>query len=314
MEKIALALLLFILIATPIIQGVKTKNWWLNHRPLHEQAIFWAAINWSVGLALLLGFNVWREHQLQLDSTGYANFLEISKLPIGILGGGLALTAFITSLHRSIQTAKQIDDSSQQNIEKNYERILEAAKDCLEKSYELLNENGKIKTDELSWKNSAAFIAEFNLKKSKIKSKPMIEQLEVWEDYWRVKFEDLIKTLGHSISPYSIKTEPGIVFFIMTFSTWRKNREEIKSQPIDKDLINEYIKKIDIAEEVKRYLTYHKEKIKIHSLYMLISTPIQMPDPNKQFEDAVNGPASDDPAVRAEQERRGLVLTENSKR
>lgn len=70
---------------------------------------------WPTSAFLLFGSEVWFNFVPTTTEAGYEKFLQISKLPLGILASGLAAAAFIASIHRSIQTAKQIEETQVKN-------------------------------------------------------------------------------------------------------------------------------------------------------------------------------------------------------
>lgn len=86
----------------------------LDHQPLNKQWLFWLAIGVpaAVSLALMI---VWFKHTVDFSPSGYSYFFENSKLPFGILAAGVAAAAFVASIHRSIQTAKQIEETQAKN-------------------------------------------------------------------------------------------------------------------------------------------------------------------------------------------------------
>lgn len=105
----------FLLFVYPLGTAYITGNRWLNHKALHKQPVFWVAVMWPTSAFLLFGSEVWFSYELSTTEAGYAKFLDISKLPLGILASGLAAAAFVASIHRSIQTAKQIEEAKVKN-------------------------------------------------------------------------------------------------------------------------------------------------------------------------------------------------------
>ncbi|QIP55412.1 hypothetical protein [Hafnia alvei] len=51
-----------------------------------------------------------------LSSSGYQKFLELFKLPIGILSLSIPLVAIVAHIHRTIQTSVQINETKKKNI------------------------------------------------------------------------------------------------------------------------------------------------------------------------------------------------------
>lgn len=91
-------------------------NWLaLDHRSLGHQPLFWLAIFLPVTLFIVFGCISWIGSNPQWNYKGFNRFIEISKLPLGLLALALPFTALVTSWHRSIQTAKQIEETQVKN-------------------------------------------------------------------------------------------------------------------------------------------------------------------------------------------------------
>ncbi|MCG7584581.1 hypothetical protein [Photobacterium sp. OFAV2-7] len=87
----------------------------LGHQPL-----FWLAILAPIGIALGLGIPVWLDYRLAFTSEAYQTFLIISKLPIGISSLAIPLGILVGRLHGTNQTARQIENTQQDNKTKLY--------------------------------------------------------------------------------------------------------------------------------------------------------------------------------------------------
>lgn len=87
----------------------------LDHRSLGHQRLFWVAITLPAILFLYFGWFYWRDLDFQWNTEGFSNFITISKFPLTLLALILPFTALVTSWHRSIQTAKQIDEAQVKN-------------------------------------------------------------------------------------------------------------------------------------------------------------------------------------------------------
>lgn len=87
----------------------------LDHRSLGHQPLFWVAIFLPVTLFLFFGCLSWIGSSPQWNYEGFNHFIDRSKLPLGLLALALPFTALVTSWHRSIQTAKQIEDTQVKN-------------------------------------------------------------------------------------------------------------------------------------------------------------------------------------------------------
>lgn len=76
-----------------------------------------------------------------------------------------------------------------------------------------------------------------------------------------------------------------------------------------KDALLEKMSKLYEAQKIVSDQQQHiiDQLVKAQGVHLMVAAKADYPDPKKAFEDAVNGPPSDDSAVRAEQERRGLA-------
>lgn len=63
--------------------------------------------------------------QISLDYNGFNNFVEIFKVPLGILAIIITFIAFLATAHRSAQTKEQILSSNRQNVFSNYYKHIE---------------------------------------------------------------------------------------------------------------------------------------------------------------------------------------------
>ena len=83
----------------------------LNDNNLFKQPLFIASILLPFQYFILFGCWVWRDHSLQLTTDGFANFLNISKLPLLLLASSVPLASIVNNIHRTIQTASQIQSA-----------------------------------------------------------------------------------------------------------------------------------------------------------------------------------------------------------
>jgi len=91
-------------------------------RELVELKTFWASIVFPISISLIVGFVIRAHTPLQWDfsSQGTNLFLEIFKVPLGILALIFPSVALVASNHRSRQTARLISLQSLQNIFVNH--------------------------------------------------------------------------------------------------------------------------------------------------------------------------------------------------
>ena len=93
----------------------KKKAFHMNAEPLTHQHLFWAAIIIPLSLFIVFGVICWYEHSIRIDSTGFNNFLSISKLPLALLSLSLPFGVVVNNIHRTIQTDKQIKEAERKN-------------------------------------------------------------------------------------------------------------------------------------------------------------------------------------------------------
>lgn len=94
----------------------KFLNWLaLDHRSLGHQRLFWVAIFLPIFLFAYFGWFYWKGLDFQWNSEGFSHFIAVSKFPLTLLALILPFTALVTSWHRSIQTAKQIEETQVKN-------------------------------------------------------------------------------------------------------------------------------------------------------------------------------------------------------
>ncbi len=103
-----------------LIYLFKIKAFTMNAKPLTHQPLFRAAIIIPIVSFFLLGAITWKGHSLQIDSEGFNNFLDISKLPLAALSLSLPLGVIVNNIHRTIQTNKQIEEAERKNILDRY--------------------------------------------------------------------------------------------------------------------------------------------------------------------------------------------------
>ncbi|WBF43972.1 hypothetical protein [Serratia rubidaea] len=87
----------------------------LDERKLSEQWMFWLSILTPLFLSILLSIPLWLQTKIKLSAEGYDNFLQTFKLPIGVLSLSIPLVAIVAHIHRTIQTAEQIQTTRKKN-------------------------------------------------------------------------------------------------------------------------------------------------------------------------------------------------------
>ncbi len=110
-----IGIVLVLLIIHPFILKKYTKNTLsLNTDRLHLQYFFQIALFIPFITSMFLMFWVGHKYPPRWDSIGFNFFLDIQKLPLGILALSPILGAFVVYAHRSLQTEKQIKTAEKQ--------------------------------------------------------------------------------------------------------------------------------------------------------------------------------------------------------
>ncbi|MGF6103688.1 hypothetical protein [Enterobacter sp. A4] len=107
--------LYLIVIFIYLIYLVKINAFKMNAEPITHQPLFTAAIALPLISFFSFGIISWSSHSLQLDSDGFNNFLNISKLPLALLSLSLPFGVVVNNIHRTIQTDKQIKEAEKKN-------------------------------------------------------------------------------------------------------------------------------------------------------------------------------------------------------
>lgn len=81
---------------------------------LAKQMLFWVVILTPVAYFVEFGIIAWEGYDLSLNKAGFDEFINSSKLPLGLLSLSIPLTALVAKLHSTSQTAKQIGLATRQ--------------------------------------------------------------------------------------------------------------------------------------------------------------------------------------------------------
>ena len=116
---------------------------------LMSTRLFWASVSVPVFASLLLIAKAtdWESAKLSFSSDSFNAFIDSFKLPIAIASLAIPLAALVASQHRSIQAAKQIAITSNQNAFNNY---IEHRK-LFEDFYDRLPNKNKDLVDKNKW-------------------------------------------------------------------------------------------------------------------------------------------------------------------
>lgn len=111
-------------------------NGWLKltHKNLLKQPLFIASVALPFYMFIIYGIWAWKDHNINLTSDGFNNFLEISRLPLIILASSVPLAAIVSNIHRTIQTEAQINSSE---IKNSIDRHLSHEKNFVDKIKEM---------------------------------------------------------------------------------------------------------------------------------------------------------------------------------
>lgn len=122
---IVLPVLLVAVIVGPILRWViyqetnKRESWGnliaLNpDYGLAKQTLFWIAILAPILYFFAFGLLAWHGYELSLTTQGFGEFIQSSKLPLGLASLSIPITALVAKLHSTAQTARQIGLASRQ--------------------------------------------------------------------------------------------------------------------------------------------------------------------------------------------------------
>lgn len=87
----------------------------MDSKPLTEQYLFWASLRVPIISFIWFGCFAWSNTDLSMDAEGYNNFLNASKLPLGLLSLSIPFAVIVNNIHRTIQTDKQIKEAEKKN-------------------------------------------------------------------------------------------------------------------------------------------------------------------------------------------------------
>ncbi|MEI7087960.1 hypothetical protein WCU61_17995 [Pectobacterium versatile] len=90
------------------------KKFRLDERSLDQQPMFWYAVVSPLIVFFILGVFVWKDSIPDFSRHGFDEFYSISKFPLSILALSPILGAFVASVHRTIQTERQIEKTNEQ--------------------------------------------------------------------------------------------------------------------------------------------------------------------------------------------------------
>ncbi|MZG45153.1 MULTISPECIES: hypothetical protein [Dickeya] len=99
----------------------------MSDKRLTKQRLFCQSVRFPVISGFYFGVFSWIGHEPKFNSDGFLYFIEISKLPIGMISLAIPFVAIVSSIHRTIQTEaqmkkiqKQIDMATKKNRSDSY--------------------------------------------------------------------------------------------------------------------------------------------------------------------------------------------------
>lgn len=87
----------------------------LDDRKLSEQWLFRLSILIPLSISILLCIPLWFKTEWDFSAKGYDVFLNLYKLPIGVLSLSIPFVAIVAHIHRTIQTSEQISTTRRKN-------------------------------------------------------------------------------------------------------------------------------------------------------------------------------------------------------
>ncbi|CAI0768873.1 Uncharacterised protein [Serratia fonticola] len=87
----------------------------LDDRKLSEQWLFRLSILIPLSISILLCIPLWFKTEWDFSAKGYDAFLNLYKLPIGVLSLSIPFVAIVAHIHRTIQTSEQISTTRRKN-------------------------------------------------------------------------------------------------------------------------------------------------------------------------------------------------------
>ncbi|MES3206870.1 hypothetical protein QDR00_03900 [Serratia ureilytica] len=93
----------------------KFKFLQLDERKLSVQWMFWLSMLTPIISSMILSIPIWMQTKINISAEGYDSFLNLFKLPIGVLSLSIPLVAIVAHIHRTIQTAEQIQTTRNKN-------------------------------------------------------------------------------------------------------------------------------------------------------------------------------------------------------
>lgn len=115
---VALTSMILILICLKRFNTLFFRFFEFSDASLSKQHLFKLAILGPFFLAIIFCFPLWIDCSITINfsSGGYEKFLSLFKLPLGIWSLSIPLVAIVAHIHRTIQTASQIEATKKKNL------------------------------------------------------------------------------------------------------------------------------------------------------------------------------------------------------
>ena len=98
-----------------VSEKIKSIFFLNEDRGLSQQGLLWISILSPILYFIVFGSIGWYGHTISITSKGLTEFFDISVLALGMLSLALPLSVFVSRLHATKQTAKQIRIAQQKN-------------------------------------------------------------------------------------------------------------------------------------------------------------------------------------------------------
>lgn len=149
MSLVIIILLIILVPAILFLCLLKKRKWkfWLDESSLHVQPLFWFLVFTPLIISVIAWVLVAQDYELDVSANGYSRLMENAKFPFLILALSPILGAFVTSAHRSLQTAKQIEIANVQlettKIKNKVDKFYSDKKDLYELIGYMRSSNGE---------------------------------------------------------------------------------------------------------------------------------------------------------------------------
>lgn len=259
---------------------------------LLSQSLFWCSLLIPFLLFTSFGIISWREHDLNLSTTGFNTFLDISKLPLWLLAIAAPFSVIIARAHGTEQTATQIKELIKKNNSDSYQSqrndFLTYFKDSsigvkayshyypstIEKGALPVNEELILKTREII-KHSISVLRNMYIEHN--------NEYSDFDSYYRLAIDSLIKTENiFTILTFKKALENNTHYYSDKDTTINGNTKQYKKFPLvqTKTLVESLIELTSTYNKLCEYTHSHHEisnddKSLEYANYLLSRIPIE---------------------------------------